>query len=183
MISNMRLRELYKKEIAPKLVAEFGYKSVLAVPKLLKVSINVGVGKMTKDKQFIESVVKDLETISGQKPVLTKAKKSISAFKVRQGEVVGVAVTLRGEKMYDFVEKLVNITFPRVRDFRGLTPTSVDKTGNLSVGFKDHTAFAEIKLEQVEKVHGLEVSLSTNAQTSEEGLALWRALGFPFKKD
>lgn len=179
----MRLRELYKKEIAPALRSQFGYKSVLAVPRLLKVSINVGVGKMTKDKVYIESVVKDLEAISGQKPVLTKAKKSISAFKVREGDVVGVAVTLRGEKMYDFVEKLVNITFPRVRDFRGINATSIDKTGNLSIGFKDHTAFAEIKVEQVDKVHGLEVNLSTNAQTAAEGLALWQALGFPFKKD
>jgi len=179
----MRLRELYKKEIAPKLASQFGYKSVLAVPKLLKVTINVGVGRMTKDKQYIESVVKDLETISGQKPMMTKAKKSISAFKVRQGEIVGVAVTLRGEKMYDFVEKLVHITFPRVRDFRGLDTKCLDKTGNMSVGFKDHTAFAEIKLEQVEKVHGLEISLNTNAKTREEGLALWRALGIPFKKD
>ena len=177
----MRLRELYKKEIAPALRTQFGYKSVLAVPKLLKVSINVGVGKMTKDKAYIESVIKDLEAISGQKPVLTKAKKSISAFKVREGEVVGVAVTLRGEKMYDFVEKLINITFPRVRDFRGINAASVDKTGNISIGFRDHTAFAEIKVEQVDKVHGLEVNLSTNAQTAEEGLALWRALGFPFK--
>ncbi len=179
----MRLRELYKKEIAPKLATEFGYKSVLAVPKLLKVTINVGVGRMTKDKAFIESVVKDLEVISGQKPMMTKAKKSISAFKVRQGEIVGVAVTLRGEKMYDFVEKLVHITFPRVRDFRGLDTKCLDKTGNMCVGFKDHTAFAEIKLENVDKVHGLEISLNTNAKTREEGLALWRALGIPFKKD
>lgn len=179
----MKFRELYKKEIAPKLVAQFGYKSILAVPRLTKITINVGVGRNTKDKQFIENVVNDVKVISGQKPVLRKAKKSISAFKVRQGDIVGVSVTLRGEKMFDFIEKLVRITFPRVRDFRGVSEKNIDKNGNLTVGFKDHTAFSEIKLEQVERVHGLEVSMTTNAGSREAGLELWRAFGIPFKKD
>jgi len=179
----MKFRELYKKEIAPKLVAKFGYKSILAVPKLTKITINVGVGRNTKDKQYIENVVKDVEVMAGQKPVMTKAKKSISAFKVRQGDIVGVSVTLRGDKMFDFMEKLVRITFPRVRDFRGISEKNVDSNGNLTVGFKEHTSFAEIKLEQVDKVHGLEVSLTTNARSKEAGLELWRAFGIPFKKD
>lgn len=179
----MRLKEKYKKEIVPKLAAKFGYKNRLAAPKLVKAVINAGVGRNGKDKNFIDGVVSSLERISGQKPILTKAKQSISAFKSRKGMVVGVAVTLRGQRMFDFTEKLVNITFPRVRDFRGLGTKQVDSRGNLSVGFKEHLAFPEIKADEAASVHGLEVSLATTAKTHEQGLELFKLMGFPFKQE
>ena len=179
----MQLLERYQKEIAPKLQAELGYKSALAVPKIMKVTINVGVGRMSKDKAYLDAVVEDVRDMSGQKPVLVKAKKSISAFKVRQGDIVGVVAVLRGHRMYDFVEKLVGATLPRIRDFRGLDPKIVDTHGSMSIGFRDHTAFPEIKIDEVERVHGLEVVITTNAKKHEAGLALFKLIGFPFKKD
>lgn len=178
----MKLQELYKKEILPKLKEKFGYKNNLEAPKLVKVVVNVGVGRNHKDKAFIQNVQKTLTMITGQKPVLTKAKKAISAFKIREGLVIGVAVTLRGARMYDFLEKLVNITFPRVRDFRGIEEKQVDRTGNLTVGFKEHIAFPEIKADEIDNIHGLEVSIATTAKTKEEGVEFFRLLGFPFKK-
>jgi len=153
------------------------------VPKLTKVVINAGVGKNAKDKNFIDSVASSLERISGQKPVLTKAKQSISAFKTRKGMIIGVAVTLRGKRMFDLVEKLVNITFPRIRDFRGVSVKQVDDHGNLAVGFKEHIAFPEIKAEEVDNIHGLQICLSTTAKTYEEGLELFKLMGFPFKTE
>ncbi len=179
----MKLKEKYQKEITPKLIERFGYKNVMAVPRLTKVVINSGVGRNAKDKAFIDGVVSSLERISGQKPVLTKAKQSISAFKSRKGMTVGVAVTLRGPRMYDFVEKLVNITFPRIRDFRGISAKQVDRLGNLAVGFKEHIAFPEIKADEVSNIHGLEVCLATTAKTYAEGLELFKLLGFPFKQE
>ena len=179
----MNLKEKYKKEIVPKMTDKFGYKNLLAVPKLTKVVINAGVGKNAKDKNFIDSVVSSLERISGQKPVLTKAKQSISAFKTRKGMIIGVAVTLRGKRMFDLVEKLVNITFPRIRDFRGVSVKQVDDHGNLAVGFKEHIAFPEIKAEEVDNIHGLQICLSTTAKTYEEGLELFKLMGFPFKTE
>ncbi len=179
----MRLQEKYKKEILPKLKEKFGYKNNLQVSKLDKVVINVGVGKHSKEKAYIDNVVDSLSRITGQKPVLTKAKKAISAFKTRQGMVVGVAVILRGKRMYDFTDKLINISFPRVRDFRGISEKQVDRTGNLTIGFREHLAFPEIKAEAVDNVHGLEVSIATTAKTREEGLELFKLMGFPFKKD
>ncbi|PIR13481.1 50S ribosomal protein L5 [Candidatus Falkowbacteria bacterium CG11_big_fil_rev_8_21_14_0_20_39_10] len=178
----MRLKELYKKEIVPKMKEKFGYKNDLAVPRLIKVTVNVGFGRQAKEKQFITNVEKSLVKITGQKPVLTKAKKSISSFKVREGMIIGAMATLRGQRMYDFTEKLVNISFPRVRDFRGINEKSVDKAGNLSVGFKEHLAFPEIKADDVENIHGLEICLSTTAKTQEEGAELFKLMGFPFKK-
>lgn len=178
----MRFQELYQKEVLPALIKEFGYKNRLAVPKISKVSINVGVGRMTKDKSFIDAVVNTLTRITGQKPVLTKARKSISAFKVREGNIVGVAITLRGKRMADFLDKLVNITFPRVRDFRGLNEKIVDRTGNATVGFREHLSFPEVKADEVDSLHGLEVNITTTAKTKAEGLALLKLLGFPFKK-
>lgn len=165
------------------LIKKFGYKNAMAVPRLVKAVINAGVGRNAKDKAFIDGVVSSLERISGQKPVLTKAKQSISAFKTRKGMVVGVAVTLRGRRMFDFAEKLVKITFPRIRDFRGIDPKQVDHSGNLAVGFKEHLAFPEIKADEVGNIHGLQVSLATTAKTYEEGLELFKLLGFPFKKE
>ena len=177
----MRLRELYKKKIMPDMREKFGYKNNLSVPKLEKVVINIGLGKFSKDKQYIENAVSTLVRITGQKPILTKAKKSISAFKVREGSIVGVMVTLRGKRMYDFIEKLVNICFPRVRDFRGISEKNIDQQGNLSVGFREHLAFPEIKTDAIDKIHGLEVCIATTATTKEEGLALLKLMGFPFK--
>ena len=179
----MSLREQYKKTIAPQLKEKFGCKNQFEIPRLKKAVINVGVGRNAKDKAYIEEVVATLTKISGQKPILTKAKKSISAFKTREGNVIGVAVTMRGQRMYDFVEKLVSVTFPRVRDFRGISEKQVDRTGNLTVGFKENTVFPEIEQEEVENFHGLEISLATSAATREEGLELFRLMGFPFKKE
>jgi large subunit ribosomal protein L5 len=178
----MRLKELYKKEIMPKMKEKFGYKNNFAVPALYKITINIGLGKHSKDKAYIDAAINNLKLISGQKPVANKAKKSISAFKIREGMTVGASVVLRKDRMYDFVEKLVGIVFPRVRDFRGIDEKIIDKTGNLSVGFKEHTAFGEIKSDDIENIHGLEVNISTTAKTREEGLELFRLMGFPFKK-
>ncbi len=179
----MRLKELYKKEIIPALKKELDVKNSLAIPHLSKVSINVGFGKHTKEKDYADSVVKNLTAISGQKPSLAKAKKAISAFKIRQGMTIGARVTLRGDRMYDFIEKLVNIYFPRVRDFRGISVRSIDDKGNLTIGFKEVLAFPEIEEQNLENVHGLEVSISTTAKDREQGSALFRALNFPFKKE
>ena len=179
----MRLKELYKKEIVPKMEEKFGYTNILAVPRLSKVVINVGVGRSSKEKAFIDNVVSSLSRISGQKPVLTKAKKSISAFKIRQGMIVGVMVTLRNKRMDDFVQKLVQITFPRIRDFRGISQKQVDRQGNLTVGLREHLAFGEIKADEVDSIHGAEISISTTAKTRQEGLELFKLLGFPFKHE
>ena len=179
----MDLKEKYKKEIVPKMTEKFGYKNLLAVPRLIKVVINSGVGRNAKDKNFIDSVISSLERISGQRPVTTKAKQSISAFKTRKGMVIGVAVTLRGQRMYDFVGKLVKITFPRIRDFRGISPKQVDRQGNLAVGLKEHLAFPEIKADEVGNIHGLQVCLTSTAKTCEQGLELFKLLGFPFKNE
>lgn len=178
----MKFKELYTKKVKPALKQEFGFKNDLAVPRILKVSINVGVGRFSKDKNYIEGVVSTVSRITGQKPVLVKAKKSISAFKVREGMIVGVAVTIRGDRMYDFLEKLINVTFPRVRDFRGIDSKNVDKTGNISIGFREHLAFPEIRADEVDNVHGLEINITTSAKSRAEGVQLFTLLGFPFKK-
>lgn len=167
----------------PKLKKELDIKNDLAVPRVSGVSMNVGFGKHSKDKDHLDSVLDNLKAISGQKPVLTKAKKAISAFKIRQGMPIGARVTLRDRRMYDFIEKLVNIYFPRVRDFRGISEKSVDDKGNLTIGFKEVLAFPEIEAQNVENVHGLEVSIPTTAKDRKEGLALFKALNFPFKKE
>lgn len=179
----MRLKEKYKKEILLKLKEKFGYKNNMEAPKLVKAVINVGVGRNAKEKDYIENVVSSLTRISGQKPILNKAKKAISAFKIRDGQVIGVSVALRKDRMYDFLEKLINITFPRVRDFRGISENHVDRNGNMTIGFREHLSFPEIKADEVDKIHGLEISLATTAKTKEEGLELFKLLGFPFKKD
>lgn len=177
------LEQLYKKEIIKKLKDKFGYRNDLEAPKLVKVVVNVGVGRQAKDNVFIDNVKSNLERITGQRPVLTKAKKAISSFKTKKGMIIGVVVTLRGKRMYDFVEKLVRISFPRVRDFRGISAKSVDSKGNLTVGFREHLAFGEILADEVERIHGLEVCIATTAKNKEEGLELFRLLGFPFKKE
>lgn len=179
----MRLKEKYQKQIVPKMEEKFGFKNAMLVPRLTKVVLNVGFGHHLKEKEYLASVEKGLTQIAGQKPVFTKAKKSISAFKIREGLVIGAKVTLRGQRMYDFVEKLVNITFPRVRDFRGISDKAVDRNGNLTVGFKEHVSFPEIRVEEVDNLYGLEICLATSAKNREAGLELFRLLGFPFKKD
>lgn len=162
---------------------KFGYKNSLSVPKIDKVVVNIGTGRGLTDARFNEVAENTLARITGQKPVKTIAKKSISNFKIRQGLVVGMMVTLHGRNMYDFLDKLINVTFPRVRDFRGLESKIVDSQGNLNIGFKEHIAFPEIKSDEVEKIHGLQVAVVTTAKTKEEGLELLKLLGFPFRKD
>ena len=177
------LKKQYKEKIVPALMEKFGYKSNLQVPLLEKVVLNVGVGKGVKDADYQKAVEETLKRISGQKPVRTKAKKSVSNFKIRAGMVVGMSVILRKERMWDFVEKLVKVTLPRVRDFRGISNTSFDKTGNYSLGFKEHLAFPEISPDEVETIHGIEVTIKTTAKNIDEGKELLNLLGFPFKKN
>ncbi len=179
----MRLKEKYQKEIVPKLKEQFACKNALLVPRLKKVVINIGFGKHAKEKEAISNIEQALTKISGQKPIMTKAKKSISAFKVREGMVIGAVATLRGDRMYDFIEKLVNISFPRVRDFRGISDKGVDRTGNMTIGLKDYSCFPELKAEDIDQIYGLEICINTNARNREEGLALFQAFGFPFKKN
>lgn len=176
----MNLREKYQKTVVPSLKAQFGYKNDLAAPKILKVIVAVGIGKSKDDPKFAEGAEGTLLRITGQKPLTTLAHKSISAFKVREGMKVGLKVTLRGKRMWDFLSKLVTITLPRVRDFRGLSDKGFDRQGNFNIGFKEHLVFPEIKSDEVEKLHGLEVAIATSAKNKEEGLALLKQLGFPF---
>ena len=178
-----RLKEKYLKEIRPQLKKELGFKSDLAVPRLEKIVINVGLGKAKEDPKVKEVVLRTLERITGQKPIETKAKKAISNFKTRQGMVDGAKVTLRGERMYDFLDKMINIAFPRVRDFRGLSTKAIDPKGNLNIGFREHIVFPEIKSDEVENIHGLEIALVTTARKRANGEKLLEALGLPFKKE
>ncbi|MDO8572111.1 MAG: 50S ribosomal protein L5 [bacterium] len=178
----MNLETRIKKEITPALKKELGLKNDFQVPRIVKVTLNVGVGKSLKDPNYLSSVEDSFTRIAGQKPVRTKAKKSISSFKIRQGLVVGLKATLRKKRMYDFLEKLFTVTLPRVRDFRGLDLKAIDKQGNLSIGFKEHLPFPEVRSDEIERVHGLEVAITTNAGTHQAGLALFRALGVPFKE-
>jgi len=177
------IEEKYKKEIVKQLKEKFGYRNNMQVPKVLKAVLNVGVGRHTKEKEFVDGVVNNLARIAGQRPVITKAKKSISSFKIKEGMIVGVTVTLRGKRMYDFLDKLVNISFARIRDFRGISEKQVDRTGNITIGFKEHVSFPEIRADEVDNIHGLEICLSTTAKSKAEGLELFRLLGFPLKKD
>ena len=177
-----KLQEQYKKEVVPALKEDFGFKNVMSVPKISKVTINVGLGSGIKDKKYEEVVDDTLQRITGQKPIHTKARISVAGFKIREGMTVGMKVTLRGKRMWNFLDKLVNVTFPRVSDFRGIGPKSVDKKGNFSYGFKEHVAFPEIRPDEIETIHGLEVNITTTAEDYEQGMALFTKLGFPFKK-
>ena len=176
-----RLLQLYRTKVVPALEAELQVKNPHAVPAVTKVVLNAGFGDSVKDPKLQEAVVSTLTRISGQKPVLTKAKKSISAFKIRQGMVIGAKVTLRGTRMYEFLDKLINVALPRVRDFRGIPPQAFDKQGNYTLGFKEHLSFPEIRSDEVEKIHGLEVVMATTAKDAAAGRALLQALGFPFR--
>jgi len=177
-----RLRELYEKEIIPKLQEEFGYKNKMAVPKLEKIVINMGVGEATQNIKILDSAMKELSLITGQWPSIRRAKKSISAFRVRKGQAIGCTVTLRGERMYEFFDRLVNIVLPRVRDFRGVSPRSFDGRGNYTLGLKDQLVFPEIDYSKVEKPRGMNITIVTTAKTNEEAYALLKYLGMPFRE-
>lgn len=176
------LKEKYNKEIIKSLMDQFKYDSVMQVPKLEKIVVNMGVGEASHDEKFMEAAVKDLELITGQKAVVTKAKKSIAGFKIREGQSIGCKVTLRGENMYNFLEKLVRIALPRVRDFRGISKNAFDGKGNYTLGVKEQLIFPEIDYDNIVKVMGMDIVLVTTAKTNEEGLALLSAFGLPFRK-
>jgi large subunit ribosomal protein L5 len=176
----MTLKERYQKQIAPALAKEFGIGNVYAVPKVSAITVSVGASQGLKDAKFLELAEDTLRRITGQRPVKTKAKQSIASFKIRQGMVVGLRVTLRGPRMWHFLEKLLRVTFPRIRDFRGISTKTVDSRGNISVGFREFLPFPEIRPDEVERVHGLEVTVSTTAGDRAKGISLLRALGFPF---
>lgn len=176
-----RLKERYKKEIVPKLIEEFGY-NVMEVPRLEKIVLNIGVGEAVKNPKAIEFAQRDLMAISGQYPVITKAKKSISAFKLRKGMPIGVMVTLRGKRMYDFLDKLINAVLPRIRDFQGVPTHSFDGRGNYSLGIKEQLVFPEIEYDKIDKVRGLEITIVTTAKTDKEARRLLELLGMPFQR-
>ena len=177
-----RLQEKYNNEIVPAMIEKFGYKNIMQVPKLNKIVINMGVGEAKDNSKVLDSAVKDLEIIAGQKAVVTKAKKSIANFKIREGLPIGCKVTLRGEKMYDFADRLINLALPRVRDFRGVNPNAFDGRGNYAMGIKEQLIFPEIEYDKVDKVRGMDVIFVTTAQTDEEARELLAQFGMPFKK-
>ncbi|MDD2335292.1 MAG: 50S ribosomal protein L5 [Geobacteraceae bacterium] len=176
-----RLREVYTKEIIPQLMKEFGYKNVMQVPKLEKIVINMGLGEAIQNVKILDSAADEIATISGQKAVITKAKKSIASFKLRQGMPIGCMVTLRKDRMYEFIDRLMNISLPRVRDFKGVSAKGFDGRGNYSLGIKEQLIFPEIDYDKVDKVKGLNISIVTTAKTDEEGRALLKILGMPFR--
>ncbi|MHB8580051.1 MAG: 50S ribosomal protein L5 [Ignavibacteriaceae bacterium] len=177
-----RLADTYKKEVVPELMKKFNYKSIMQVPKLHKIVVNMGVGAAVADQKILEEAVKELETITGQKASIRKAKKSISNFKLREGVNIGAMVTLRKEKMYEFLDRLINIALPRVRDFRGLSDKSFDGRGNYTLGVKEQIIFPEINVDKITKVLGMDVTFVTTANTDNEAYELLQAFGFPFRK-
>lgn len=177
-----RLLETYKNKVVPALVETFKYKSVMQAPKIDKITINMGVGEAKDNAKFLESAVEEMALISGQKPVTTKAKKSVSNFKIREGMAIGCKVTLRGEKMYEFLDKLVNISLPRVRDFRGVSKTSFDGRGNYALGIKEQLIFPEINYDKIDKLRGMDIIITTTANTDEEARELLKLMGMPFSK-
>jgi large subunit ribosomal protein L5 len=177
----MTLKERYNQEILPALKTELKEQNPMALPKILSVTVAVGLSQGLKDPKFLETAENVLRRITGQRPVKTKAKKSISNFKIRQGMVVGMRLTLRGPRMWHFLDKLVNVTFPRIRDFRGISRKLIDANGNITVGFKEFLAFPEIRPDEVERIHGLQVTVTSTAKTKQRGSALYQAIGFPFK--
>src|SRR5580704_3948030 len=176
-----RLKQHYQKSVVPALTKEFGYKNVMAVPKLQKISLNIGLGEATQNAKLMDGAVNELGQIAGQKPVITKARKSIAAFKLREGMAIGCMVTLRGERMYEFFDRLVNVSLPRVRDFRGVSSKSFDGRGNYTLGIREQLIFPEIDYNKVDKVKGMNVCITTTAKTDAEGLALLKHLGMPFR--
>ncbi|MEZ0536793.1 50S ribosomal protein L5 [Caldicellulosiruptoraceae bacterium PP1] len=175
-----RLKEKYQKEVIPALMQKFGYKNVMEVPRLGKVVVNIGLGEARENPKAIDVAVNELTTITGQKPVVTRAKKSIANFKLRKGMPIGVMVTLRGNRMYEFLDKVINLALPRVRDFKGVSDKAFDGRGNYSLGFKEQLVFPEIEYDKVEKIRGVEITIVTSAKTDEEARELLRLLGMPF---
>lgn len=175
-----RLKEKYRQEVVPALMEKFGYKNVMEVPKLAKVTVNMGLGEAIQNPKAIDAAVEDLKAITGQKPLVTRAKKSIAAFKLRAGMQIGAKVTLRGDRMYDFVDKLFNIVLPRVRDFRGVSPKAFDGRGNYTLGLREQIIFPEIDYDKVDRVRGMNITFVTTAKTDEEARELLRLLGMPF---
>lgn len=176
-------KDFINQEVNPELVAKLGIGNKMIIPKIDKVIVNVGIGRSLQDKSFTDHVKETLRRATGQQPVLTKAKKSISAFKIREGMSIGMKVTLRGQKMYDFVERLIKVSLPRVRDFRGLSVKSFDQQGNFTIGVKEHLIFPEINADEVEKIHGLEIIISTTARNDYQAYWLLKLIGFPFKDE
>ena len=176
-----RLQEHYRKTVVPKLSEKFGYKNPMQVPRITKITLNMGVGETTADKKVIENAVADMTKISGQKPIITKAKKSISTFKIRDGYPVGCKVTLRRHQMYEFLDRLINISLPRVRDFRGMSGRSFDGRGNYSMGVKEQIIFPEIEYDKIDALRGMDITITTTARTNEEARALLESFSFPFR--
>ena len=177
-----RLRDQYQNEIVDAMMKKFGYKNVMQVPKIDKIVVNMGVGEAKENAKILEAAAKDMETITGQKPIITKAKHSIANFKIRENMPIGCKVTLRGEKMYEFLDRLVNLALPRVRDFRGINPNSFDGRGNYALGIKEQLIFPEIEYDKIDKIRGMDVIVVTTAKTDEEGRELLTQFGMPFAK-
>ena len=174
-----RLREFYEKQVVPELVKEFGYKNALAVPKLSKIVLNMGVGEAVSDKKKLDSAVVDLTAIAAQKPVVTRARKSIATYRLREGQAIGTKVTLRGKRMYDFLDKLITVALPRVKDFRGLSKSKFDGRGNYAFGIKEHLIFPEISVDKIDAIRGMDIVIATTAKTDDEARALLTKIGLP----
>jgi large subunit ribosomal protein L5 len=180
-MAQSRLKTIYQETIVPKLQKEFSYSNIHQVPKVAKITVNRGLGEASQNAKALESSIRELETITGQKPVVTRAKKAIAGFKIREGMPVGVMVTLRSEKMYAFLDRLINLALPRIRDFRGISPKSFDGRGNYSLGIREQLIFPEIDYDTIDQIRGMDVSIITTAQTDEEGRALLKEMGMPFR--
>ena len=177
-----RLKERYREEVVPRLMSEFGYRHLYEVPKLEKIVINIGLGEAVSNGKALDAAMNDLATITGQRPVVTRAKKSIAAFRVRAGMPIGVMVTLRGDRMYEFLDRLIGTALPRIRDFRGLSPRSFDGRGNYTLGLREQLVFPEIEYDQIDRIRGMEISIATTAKTDEEGRRLLSLLGLPLRE-
>lgn len=177
-----KLHDIYRQEVIKKLTEQFGYKTVMQVPRIEKITLNMGVGEAVADKKVLENAVKDMSAISGQKPLITKVRKSVAGFKIREGYPIGCKVTLRGERMWDFLERLICIAMPRIRDFRGVSSKSFDGRGNYSMGVREQIIFPEIEFDKVDAIRGMDVTITTSAKTDDEARALLAAFNFPFRK-
>ncbi|RTZ71606.1 MAG: 50S ribosomal protein L5 [Gammaproteobacteria bacterium] len=176
-----RLQDHYKEKVIPALVEKFGYKSVMEVPRIEKITLNMGVGEATSDKKVLQFAMDDMAKISGQKPIVTLARKSVAGFKIREGWPIGCKVTLRAERMYEFLDRLINIAIPRIRDFRGMSPKSFDGRGNYSMGVKEQIIFPEVEYDKIDALRGMDITITTSARNDEEGKALLEGFNFPFK--
>ncbi len=177
-----RLKERYKREVVPALMKEFGYRNVMEVPRLVKIVVNVGVGEAIQNPKALDHAVQDIATITGQRPIVTRARKSIAGFKLRKGDPIGVKATLRGDRMYDFLDRLCNVALPRQRDFRGVSPDSFDGRGNYTLGLREQLVWPEIDYDSIDKIRGMEITIVTTAKTDEEGRRLLALLGMPFRR-